>query len=116
MSKVAGYSRAQIALHWGVLALLVVSFLSREGMGEAFRAAVEGKAIETATLATLHRVVGIAVLVLALARIGLRFRHGAPAQSRQRTGQRRSGGPSPGRIGRSRKAEAKRPSAHAGRR
>lgn len=78
MTKVTGYSRAQIALHWGVLALLLVSFLSREGMGEAFRAALDGKATDAAAVAAVHRLVGIAVFVLALARIVLRLRHGAP--------------------------------------
>lgn len=78
MPKVTGYSRAQIALHWGVLALLLVSFLSREGMAETFRAALDGKAAEAAAVATVHRLVGIAVFVLALARIVLRLRHGAP--------------------------------------
>lgn len=78
MSNATGYSRAQIALHWGVLLLLVVSFLSREGMAEAFRAAVDGKAVEGAAIALAHRLVGITVFVLAVARIVLRLRLGAP--------------------------------------
>lgn len=79
MAEVSGYSRAQIALHWGVVVLLIVSFLSREAMGDAFDAAVDGKEIGAATLSLVHRLVGVLVFVLALTRVVLRFRHGAPA-------------------------------------
>ena len=78
MSKVTGYSRAQIALHWGILLLLVASFLSREGMAETFRAAVDGKTAESAVVAVAHRLIGITIFVLAVTRIGLLFRYGAP--------------------------------------
>ena len=78
MSEIARYSRAQIALHWGVLILLVVSFFSHDGMKDAFRAALKGEETGGA-VAVVHRLVGIAILLLTLARIGLRWRVGAPA-------------------------------------
>ena len=79
MTEVTGYSRAQIAIHWGVVLLLIVSFFSREGMSEVFRATLQGKEVESAAIATLHRIVGIVIFLLALTRIGLRLKHGAPA-------------------------------------
>ncbi len=78
MSETQGYSRAQIALHWGIFALMGVSFFSHEGMKEAFRAALKGEEAGGAA-AVVHRLVGIAILILALARIVLRLRRGAPA-------------------------------------
>lgn len=78
MKVATGYSRAQIALHWGVFALLIISFLSREGMQEAFRGVLKGEEAGGAT-AVLHRLAGLAILGLTLARIVLRRRVGAPA-------------------------------------
>lgn len=74
------YSRAQIALHWVIFALIVVQLISHEAMEHAF----EGEDGATGgvfgdPLAVVHAISGLAILVLMIARIGLRLRLGAPA-------------------------------------
>lgn len=77
---VAGYSSAQVALHWIVVALVAFQFVAHEGIEDAWRAylradpAPEG----SAALAAMHVAVGTLVLLAALARIYLRVSRGAP--------------------------------------
>ena len=75
-----GYSGAQIALHWTVAALVVAQIVLHDGMVAAYAA---GRGVGTATeselfLADLHVAFGIAVFALALLRVALRVRRGAP--------------------------------------
>jgi cytochrome b561 len=77
MSKVTGYSRAQIALHWGILLLLGVSYVSSDKMKAAWRAIHDGRDAFGATAAA-HVWIGVAILVLALARVAIRLTRGAP--------------------------------------
>ncbi len=77
MSKVTGYSRAQIALHWGILLLLGVSYVSSDKMKAAWGAIHEGRDA-FGTTAAAHVWVGVAVLVLALVRVAIRLTRGAP--------------------------------------
>ena len=75
-----GYSTAQIALHWTIAVLVVVQIVLHDGIIAAY-AAVRG--VGTATeadlfLADLHVAFGIAVFALALLRVALRVRRGAP--------------------------------------
>jgi cytochrome b561 len=71
-----GYSRLQIGLHWAIALLLVVSFLSHEGMKDAWSAWTrQGTAVGSGTL---HVAVGLAVLALALLRLAVRLWRGAP--------------------------------------
>ena len=75
-----GYSGAQIALHWTVAVLVVLQIVLHDGIGAAYAA---GQGVGTATeselfLADLHVVFGIAVFALALLRVALRLRRGAP--------------------------------------
>ncbi len=78
MSEVTGYSRAQIALHWGILLLLGVSYFSSDAMKSAWSAFHNGRDA-FGTVAAAHLWVGVAILVLALARVALRLSRGAPA-------------------------------------
>ncbi|MCB1387801.1 MAG: cytochrome b/b6 domain-containing protein [Rhodobacteraceae bacterium] len=73
------YSRAQVLLHWATLLLLLVSFVSHEGMKTAWRALRRGtEGAEPGALAQVHVWVGVTILVLTLLRLVLRFTQGAP--------------------------------------
>ena len=76
--KPESYSRSQIALHWGIAALLIVSFFSHEAMKEGWRAFLKGQ--EPSSFGVpIHVSTGIAILVLVLFRLALRWRRGVPA-------------------------------------
>ena len=75
-----GYSGAQIALHWTVAVLVVAQIVLHDGIEAAYAA---GRGVGAATesemfLADLHVAFGVAVFALALLRVALRVRRGAP--------------------------------------
>lgn len=72
----AGYSRAQVILHWVIAALILFQLLVHEGMEMAWDGRMEGGAAEGNPLP--HIVVGSAILILAAIRLIIRLRHGAP--------------------------------------
>ncbi len=76
-----GYSRLQIGLHWIIALLIGVQFLYHDPMEEAWDAVRDGLAVpaELSFGVTVHTVVGVSVLVLALLRLTARFTRGAPA-------------------------------------
>jgi cytochrome b561 len=69
-----GYTRAQIAIHWLVAALIVINYFLGEGMGRQLDAKLEGQAYTT----PWHVWIGLAVLALVVLRIVVRFAMGAP--------------------------------------
>ena len=75
-----GYSAAQITLHWIIAVLIIVQVVLHEGMEAAYRAAQGGAAATESELflSDLHVACGIAVFLLALLRVALRIRRGAP--------------------------------------
>lgn len=78
-----GYTRLQIALHWIIAVLVAGQILFGEAMQKFVDAAEEGVTL-TATdsfLASVHYWAGIAVLVLAVVRLGARLTFGAPAHA-----------------------------------
>ncbi|MCE8419359.1 cytochrome b/b6 domain-containing protein [Rhodovulum sulfidophilum] len=77
--SVTGYSRMQIRLHWVVFGLVVVQFLFAGGIGQAFGHYIETGEKGVTLLVALHILLGLAILVLAFWRLGLRFLHGVPA-------------------------------------
>ena len=81
----AGYSGTQIALHWIIAALIVAQVLLHEGMEVAYRFEHGGPAPTEAEslLATVHIACGLTVFVLALVRVVLRIRRGAPPPPRE---------------------------------
>ena len=81
----AGYSAAQIALHWTIAVLIIVQVVLHEGMEAAYRAVQGGPAATESELllSDLHVACGIAVFLLALLRVVL-----AP-QARRPTAARR---------------------------
>ena len=75
-----GYSGAQIALHWTIAVLVVLQIVLHDSIIAAYAAA---RGVGTATesdvfLADLHVAFGIAIFALALLRVALRLRRGAP--------------------------------------
>ena len=72
------YLPIQIVLHWTVAVLVVMQVLLHEGMEEAWDAYEHGEAIEYGPLVILHIATGVAILLLAIWRITVRIRHGAP--------------------------------------
>jgi len=77
-AAVERYSRAQVVLHWATLALLLVSFISHEGMQDAWRALRQGGEAAAGLGSQVHVWVGVAVLALTLIRLVLRVTQGAP--------------------------------------
>ncbi|MEX0970507.1 MAG: cytochrome b/b6 domain-containing protein [Paracoccaceae bacterium] len=81
MSKPPNYRRSQIILHWVILLLIAFNIIAHDGMKAMYKAREDSTALASvdAVFGYLHIIVGISVLVLAVLRLGLRLRHGAPA-------------------------------------
>jgi cytochrome b561 len=72
------YSTAQKRLHWSVVILLAVQYLFLDNMGRLFHQTVDTGSPVWTTTSTLHALIGVALLLLALARLVLRLRTGTP--------------------------------------
>lgn len=77
MALINGYSRTQILFHWGVVLLLILSYVSSDAMKAAWFAIHKGRDAYGNTAAA-HVWIGVAILVLGVARLGLRLGRGAP--------------------------------------
>lgn len=77
MTEIKGYSRAQILMHWGVALLLILSYISSDAMKAAWIAIHQGRDAYGNTAAA-HVWIGVAVIMLAVSRLGLRLGRGAP--------------------------------------
>lgn len=77
MASPKGYSRVQIGLHWVIALLILFQLLFHDGMEAAWEAFQKGMPIE-GNSAQIHASVGALVLVLAVIRIIIRLRRGAP--------------------------------------
>ena len=80
MSTPLKYTRTQIALHWSVFVLLFVSFVSHDGIKDAYRSFMRNGAAEMSIGAYVHIIVGIIILALVVWRIVLRFTNTAPPE------------------------------------
>ena len=78
MKSPNGYSRAQIALHWVVVALVAGQYLLSEGIEQAWYARMNGS-LPNEPFPNPHAIVGIIILLLTLWRLVVKLRHGAPA-------------------------------------
>lgn len=78
MSNPAGYSRAQIALHWVVAALIVPQFIFHDAISEAWRAFSRGIEFEASPLVAAHVIGGILIGLFVVWRLVIRARRGAP--------------------------------------
>ncbi len=75
-----GYSATQIALHWTIAVLVIAQMALHEGI-EAVYQTERGGAAPTGSeslLADIHVSFGIAIFLLALARVFIRYRRGVP--------------------------------------
>ncbi|MFE3839351.1 cytochrome b [Pseudogemmobacter sonorensis] len=85
-TRPAGYGPAQIALHWLIALGIVVNYFAGSGMGRALFQRLQGAEV-TVPNAMLHVWLGVAVFVLAVIRIILRLRRGAPPAPHGITGK-----------------------------
>lgn len=78
MSTASGYSKTQIVLHWLVVLLLIPQFLLDDAMKHTFFGTLRGNDVSPDPLTYSHIVLGVAILLLAVWRLGLRALQGAP--------------------------------------
>ena len=78
--QAGGYTGVQIGLHWLIAAMVFFQLVFGESMTTVIDAAEEGGSVsaQDQVLGTAHFWVGIAILMLALARFAVRLRAGAP--------------------------------------
>ena len=74
----SGYSGTQIALHWIVFLVVVAQYVLHDAISEAWRAVQRGEEFGFDPVVASHVFGGILILVLALWRIALRLKRGAP--------------------------------------
>ena len=76
----ARYSRTQIALHWTVVALVIVQWLTHDAMEDFWDMVEDGEAsgLPGDPVALLHMASGASILVLMIVRVAVRLRSGAP--------------------------------------
>ncbi len=79
MPSPKGYTRLQIALHWGVALLIVQQYLFKDAIAAAWDAAAKGMEIAFNPLVLAHVAGGALAMLLALWRLSIRARRGAPA-------------------------------------
>jgi cytochrome b561 len=75
-----GYTRTQVILHWLIVALVALQWLTHDAMEEAFEPLEDGVAgfLGFNIGSRVHLVGGVAVLLLVVLRFGLRLRRGTP--------------------------------------
>lgn len=73
-----GYSRTQIALHWVIFLLVAGQFVFHEGMVDAWREWRQNQVVTASPLAIGHMAGGSLILILALWRLNIRRKRGAP--------------------------------------
>ncbi|KFL32092.1 hypothetical protein JP75_03715 [Devosia riboflavina] len=71
-----GYSRAQVIIHWSVVALILFQFFFHDGMETAFDARMDGEGPAGNPLP--HIIAGSLVLILAALRVIIRLTRGSP--------------------------------------
>ena len=88
MPSPKGYTRLQIALHWGAALLIVQQYLFKDAIAAAWDAAAKG--VETAfnPLVLAHVAGGALVMLFALWRLSIRARRGSPVMVGDNAAQR----------------------------
>jgi cytochrome b561 len=79
-----GYSRLQITLHWLVVLGIILQLLLNEPIQDAYDARLDNEPGERNPLVLVHVAVGVAILLMAVARLVLRFTHGVPPQHKDK--------------------------------
>ncbi len=75
---VKGYSRTQIALHWGIAVLIIAQFVLHDPIVAAWDARSDGLEPAFTPLIAAHVFGGITILALACWRLVVRLRRGVP--------------------------------------
>ncbi len=88
MPSPQGYSRLQIALHWIAVLLIAQQYLLKDAIAAAWKAVQEGTEAAFDPLVLAHVAGGAAILLLALWRLSIRARRGAPAAAGGSAAQR----------------------------
>lgn len=80
------YAPSQIILHWIIAALVALQLLFHDGMEDAFDDLVDGDGVRSDELAGawLHAGIGLTILALALVRLAIRLKRGAPPPHRDK--------------------------------
>lgn len=75
---VKGFSRAQIALHWGVAVLIIYQLWMGEDMSQLWRQIRQNGPMPTTIGAWVHIILGSLILALVVWRLTLRLTRGVP--------------------------------------
>ena len=78
MSRAPGYTATQIALHWVSAVLVIAAFVTHDAMKAVGKAVRDGSWGGYDTVTLVHVIGGSVVFVLALWRLGMLGRRGAP--------------------------------------
>jgi cytochrome b561 len=80
---VVGYSLSQRFLHWATMLLVLFNLLLPDGMNAWYRIVRRGgmPSPEQIASANIHAYVGIAILLVTIIRLGLRFVQGVPPEA-----------------------------------
>jgi len=78
MTKPMAYSRMQVILHWIIAVLVAGQYLLHKGIEADWAARLDGS-IPNEPFPNPHAIVGLIIFALAIWRVVLRLRHGAPA-------------------------------------
>jgi|FEC22Drversion2_1045045.scaffolds.fasta_scaffold01487_8 cytochrome b561 len=81
MSAPRGYTAAQIALHWASAILVIAAFVTHDAMQAAAKALRDGNFSGYDAAMLVHVIGGSVVFLLALWRLGILGRRGAPPRS-----------------------------------
>ena len=88
MPSPKGYTRLQIALHWGAALLIVQQYLFKDAIAAAWDAAAKGVEIAFNPLVLAHVAGGALVMLFALWRLSIKARRGVPAMVGDSAAQR----------------------------
>ena len=89
MTPPAGYTRAQILLHWLTALLLAAQFLLHDPIKAAWAAHLAGRPAAFDPVVALHVALGGALLAVTLWRLAIRLRRGAPSPAGRNPAKRR---------------------------
>ena len=80
---VSGYSLSQRFLHWATVLLVLFNLLLPDGMNAWYRLIRHGgtPSPEQIASANIHAYVGVAILLMTILRLGLRFVQGVPPEA-----------------------------------
>ncbi|HHS82261.1 MAG TPA: cytochrome b [Devosia sp.] len=77
MASPKNFSRTQIVLHWLIAALVVFQVISGDAITSLWQQRMDGT-IANEAVPTPHTIIGIAILLLVIARLVIRLRRGIP--------------------------------------